>query len=61
VLAEQLRIEWDSAVRTLTRLDNGEPEPLEAAEPPDTGTDDVTVVEFTKTYAKKCNSLLSYV
>jgi len=60
MLAEQLRYDWDSAVRTLTRPGTGEPEPL-GAEPTDTGTDDVTVIEFTKTYAKKCNSLLSYV
>jgi hypothetical protein len=61
VLVEQLREDWQTAVQEITHSDVQEHEYSASSEVIDTQADDIIVVELAKIYAKKCNSLLSYV
>lgn len=64
MLAETLRTEWKAAAQKVAPSDSSPSEertPDETRQLVDLADIDVTAIEFTKVYAKKCNSLLSYV
>ena len=61
MLVEQLREDWQAAVQKVLQSDVQEHGGSASSEVINTQADDVVVVELARIYAKKCNSLLSYV